>query len=102
MAEVASAGERVRRGEAALARGAWAEARAIFEEELDAVETVEALEGLSWAAWWMEDVPVCLDARERAYRLSRRAGDRRRAAMMLPARGGAVLGRVAGQLWLLR
>lgn len=82
MAEVVSAGERVREGEAALARGAWAEARAIFEEELDAVETVEALEGLSWAAWWMEDVPVCLDARERAYRLCRRAGDRRRAAMI--------------------
>ena len=58
MAEVASGGERVREGEAALARGAWAEARAIFEEELEAGETLEALEGLSWAAWWIEDVPA--------------------------------------------
>ena len=72
--------ERVREGNAALARGAWAEARAIFERE--ARETVDALEGLSWAAWWVEDVPVCLDARERAYRLSRQEGDLRRAAML--------------------
>jgi ATP/maltotriose-dependent transcriptional regulator MalT len=74
--------ERVREGNAALARGAWAEARAIFEQELETRETVDALEGLSWAAWWVEDVPVCLDARERAYRLSRQEGDMRRAAML--------------------
>jgi hypothetical protein len=42
-----------REGEAALARGAWVEARAIFEWQLEAHETVEALEGLSWAAWWV-------------------------------------------------
>ena len=82
MAEVASWGERVREGDAALARGAWDEARAIFEQELEAGETVEALEGLSWAAWWVEDVPTCVEARERAYRLSRRQGDVRRAAML--------------------
>ena len=82
MAEVASSGERVREGDAALARGAWGEARAIFEQEIEARETVEALEGLSWAAWWVEDVPTCLEARERAYRLSRREGDPRRAAML--------------------
>jgi ATP/maltotriose-dependent transcriptional regulator MalT len=80
--EIASSGERVREGNAALARGAWAEARAIFEQELEAHETVDALEGLSWAAWWVEDVSTCLDARERAYRLSRREGDMRRAAML--------------------
>ena len=82
MAESASSDERVREGDAALARGAWAEARAIFEQELEAHETVDALEGLSWAAWWVEDVPTCLEARERAYRLSRREGDTRRAAML--------------------
>jgi LuxR family transcriptional regulator, maltose regulon positive regulatory protein len=82
MAEMASSPERVPEGEAALARGAWDEARKIFERELEAQETVEALEGLSWAAWWVEDVAACLDARERAYRLSRRKGDRRRAAML--------------------
>jgi LuxR family transcriptional regulator, maltose regulon positive regulatory protein len=74
--------EHVRKGEAALARGAWEEARDIFERELKARETVEALEGLSWAAWWVEDVPTCLEARERAYRLSRQEGDMRRAAML--------------------
>jgi LuxR family transcriptional regulator, maltose regulon positive regulatory protein len=82
MAEIASAAQRVQEGEAALARAAWREARAIFEEELEAQETVDALEGLSWAAWWVEDVPVCIEARERAYRLSRRQGDVRRAAML--------------------
>ena len=51
-------------------------------EELEARETVDALEGLSWAAWWVEDVRACLEARERAYRLSRREGDLRRAAML--------------------
>ncbi len=77
-----SSSERVREGNAALARGEWAEARAIFEQELEERETVDALEGLSWAAWWVEDVATCLDARERAYRLSRREGDMRRAAML--------------------
>ena len=74
--------QRVQEANAAIARGAWAEARAIFEEELKARESVDALEGLSWAAWWVEDVSTCIDARERAYRLSRREGDLRRAAML--------------------
>jgi LuxR family maltose regulon positive regulatory protein len=81
MAEIASSGARIREGEAALARAAWGEARAIFEEDLEQRETVDALEGLSWAAWWVEDVPTCVEARERAYRLTRRQGDVRRAAM---------------------
>jgi LuxR family maltose regulon positive regulatory protein len=81
-AEMASVGERIQQGNAALARGAWAEARAIFEQELEARDTVDALEGLSWAAWWVEDVATCIDARERAFRLSRRERDLRRAAML--------------------
>ncbi|MET0937799.1 MAG: LuxR C-terminal-related transcriptional regulator [Gaiellaceae bacterium] len=79
---MASVGEQIQEGNAALARGAWAEARAFFEQELEARETVDALEGLSWAAWWVEDVATCIDARERAYRLSRREGNMRRAAML--------------------
>ena len=79
---VAVTRQRVQEGNAAIARGAWTQARAIFEEELEAHESVDALEGLSWAAWWVEDVPTCIDARERAYRLSRREGDERRAAML--------------------
>src|SRR5215217_3464572 len=82
MAEIASSAQRVQEGDAALARAAWSEARAIFEEDLEERETVDALEGLSWAAWWVEDVPTCVEARERAYRLSRRQGDVRRAAML--------------------
>ena len=69
-------------GRAALARGAWPEARALFEEALARGERPEPLEGLSWATWWLEDVATCLDARERAYRLYRAAGDRRSAARM--------------------
>jgi ATP/maltotriose-dependent transcriptional regulator MalT len=80
--EIASWNERVQQGNAALARGAWAEARAIFEQELAARESVDALEGLSWAAWWVEDVATCIDARERAYGLSRRGGEMQRAAML--------------------
>src|SRR5262245_48964496 len=82
IAESVSLEQRVLEGNAALARGAWAEARAIFEEELERHESVDALEGLSWAAWWVEDVPTCIEARERAFRLSRREGNRRRAAML--------------------
>jgi hypothetical protein len=82
MAEIVRNDERVREGNAALARGAWADARAIFEQELQARESVDALEGLSWAAWWVEDVATCIHARERACRLSRREGDLRRAAML--------------------
>jgi LuxR family maltose regulon positive regulatory protein len=78
--EITSSG--VREGHAALARGAWAEARTLFEQELEAHESVDALEGLSWAAWWVEDVPACLEARERAYRLCRHEGDTRRAAWL--------------------
>jgi ATP/maltotriose-dependent transcriptional regulator MalT len=82
MVASASSDGRVRVGEAALARGAWAEARAIFEQVLEQGDNVEALEGLSWAAWWIEDAPVCFDARERAYRLRRQSGELRRAAML--------------------
>jgi LuxR family transcriptional regulator, maltose regulon positive regulatory protein len=82
VSEVTSSDERVRDGYSALDSGAWAEARAIFEQELAARETVDALEGLSWAAWWVEDVATCLDARERAYRLCRREGEMRRAAWL--------------------
>jgi DNA-binding CsgD family transcriptional regulator len=69
-------------GRAALARGAWEEARACFSEALAEAETGEALEGLSWAAWWVDDVEACFDLRERAYRRYREAGDRRGAARL--------------------
>lgn len=67
-------------GQEALARGAWGDARACFETALDREEMPEALEGLGMAAWWLEDVRATIDARMRAYRLYREAGDRQGAA----------------------
>lgn len=64
----------------ALARGAWADARACFEANLEREETPEALEGLGMAAWWLEDVRATINACRRAYHLYSNAGDRRRAA----------------------
>lgn len=69
-------------GWTALARGEWAHARDAFENALAHGEAPEALEGLSWAAWWLEDIDACLDARERAYHAHRRADDGRGAARM--------------------
>ncbi len=69
-------------GHEALARGTWEEARSCFEAALEEEETSEALEGLSWAAWWLDDAPVVFDARERAYRLYRKRGDAAGAARM--------------------
>lgn len=103
---VAGHDEAVAAGRAALTRGAWPEARAAFTTALSCRETAAALEGLSWAAWWLEDVEACLDARERAYRCYRRDGDLRGAARMalwlgddhVEFRGAAAV----GQGWLHR
>lgn len=77
-------GERTSRGNGrrALARGSWTEARALFEEELERRESAEALEGLSWAAWWLDDAATVFEARRRAYRLYARNGDPVGAARM--------------------
>jgi ATP/maltotriose-dependent transcriptional regulator MalT len=69
--------ERIAAGRAALGRGAWTEARALFEEEVQADETPEALEGLGSAARWLLDSGTAWDAYERAYRLYRDRGDDR-------------------------
>jgi LuxR family transcriptional regulator, maltose regulon positive regulatory protein len=69
-------------GQAALSRGAWQQARARFETAVASDAAPEALEGLSWATWWLEDVEACIDARERAYHRYRDAGDARGAARM--------------------
>jgi ATP/maltotriose-dependent transcriptional regulator MalT len=66
----------------ALAEGAWEDARVHFAAALGQNETAAALEGLGWAAWWLNDVPVTFDARERAYRLYREDVDNRAAARM--------------------
>jgi RNA polymerase sigma factor (sigma-70 family) len=69
-------------GFARLAEGRWSAARAHFAEALAAVETAEALDGLSWAAWWLDDADTVFAAREQAYRLYRKRGDPAAAARM--------------------
>lgn len=69
-------------GRAALARGAWEEARLLFEAAVSGTERPETLEGLSWAAWWLNDARVMFETRERAYNLYRSRGDQRGAARM--------------------
>jgi hypothetical protein len=64
-------------GDAAFARGEWDAARAAYEAAVGIAETPEALERLALAAWWRDDLPATIAARERAYRLYRGRGDRR-------------------------
>jgi LuxR family maltose regulon positive regulatory protein len=63
-----------------LNRGEWERAREQFQAVLAREDLPEAWEGLAWAAWWLDEAAVLVDARERAYRLYRRRGDHRGAA----------------------
>ena len=47
-----------------------------------ASDGAEAAEGLSWAAWWLDDAGTVFSARERSYRLYRERGDPAAAARM--------------------
>jgi DNA-binding CsgD family transcriptional regulator len=79
-------GDPVSAGELALTRGAWDEARTHFEEAVADGAGPEALEGLATAAFFLDDGPLVLDARERAYAGYRDAGrpvDAARAAIAL-------------------
>ena len=64
----------------ALTAGEWKEARVHFEAALRQEESAAALEGLGWTAWWLNDVAVTFDARERAYRHYREDDDNQAAA----------------------
>jgi DNA-binding CsgD family transcriptional regulator len=66
----------------ALREARWTQARERFEAALALEETPEALEGLSWAAWWLDDGATVFAAREGAYRLYARRGDAAAAARM--------------------
>jgi len=62
-------------GNAALARSAWEDARRSFEAALEREKSVEAWEGLAWAASWLGDTDASLGAREQAFRAYRAGGD---------------------------
>jgi DNA-binding CsgD family transcriptional regulator len=66
----------------ALARTEWERARSLFEAAVGREESAEALEGLSVAAWWLDDAETMFATRERAYRLYRRDGDLRSAGRL--------------------
>jgi LuxR family transcriptional regulator, maltose regulon positive regulatory protein len=82
MPEIAPVSQSVSKGWTALSRGSWKEARAIFEQDLEAGESAEALEGLSWAAWWLDDAETVFEAREGAYRRYSKRRDPASAARM--------------------
>jgi LuxR family maltose regulon positive regulatory protein len=69
-------------GWAELQQGHWDVARTLFERALAAEETPEAFEGLSWAAWWLDEAELVFATRESAYRLYRKGGDASSAARM--------------------
>jgi DNA-binding NarL/FixJ family response regulator len=72
----------LRGGWAELAEGRWASAKDAFMTALELEETAEALEGLSWAVWWLDDADTVFDARERAFRLYHARGDHAGAGRM--------------------
>jgi DNA-binding NarL/FixJ family response regulator len=73
-ADTAATQEALAAGWEALAATDWERARASFEAAM-AEPSAEALEGLSLAAWWLDDAETMFATRERAYRLYRRDGD---------------------------
>src|SRR5437016_4137465 len=72
--------EECQAGEAALARGAWEDARGAFDRAIATRESPEAFEGRGLAGWWLDLADVVFDSRERACRLYRDRGDRAGAA----------------------
>jgi LuxR family maltose regulon positive regulatory protein len=81
---VAEYGDRNRLDEGweALRAGRWQAARAYFSDAVESNGLPEAFEGLSWAAWWLDDAEALFEARERAFRLYRERGDAASAARM--------------------
>ncbi|HET9214967.1 MAG TPA: LuxR C-terminal-related transcriptional regulator [Gaiellaceae bacterium] len=76
------ASDSLQAGWADLRDGHWEAARACFEAALGDEATPEAFEGLSWAAWWLDDAVSVFEAREQAYRSYRKRGDATGAARM--------------------
>ena len=101
-----SVDSRVAEGAAALARGDWTGARKHFEASLDREETTAALEGLSEALFWLEEIGPSIERLTRAFLLHQEAGDAcraARAALWLAMSYFSALGNgAAGNGWLQR
>ena len=69
-------------GNEALQRGDWHAAREHFARAVEHEETPQGLEGLGMSLWWLHDVSMLFDVRERAYRLYRDDHDEQSAARM--------------------
>jgi ATP/maltotriose-dependent transcriptional regulator MalT len=67
--------DRVAEGREALREGAWSHAREAFEDALRVEESPAAFEGYAQATRWLGKAATSLDARERAFRTYREAGD---------------------------
>ncbi len=67
---------------AELHKGRWEAARAAFEQQVTLRRAPDALEGLSWAAWWLDDAETVFEARQAAYTLYRQIGRPADAARM--------------------
>jgi LuxR family transcriptional regulator, maltose regulon positive regulatory protein len=65
-----------------IAEARWVDAKQAFADALKLEETPAALEGLSWAAWWLDDADTVFASRERAFNLYRASGDPASAARM--------------------
>jgi LuxR family maltose regulon positive regulatory protein len=72
--------EALRDAHAAIRRGEWRQAQASAQRSLAAAETPDALEILGLACWWLSDIELLFESRERAFRLYVDAGARQRAA----------------------
>jgi DNA-binding CsgD family transcriptional regulator len=62
-------------GQEALDAGEWEQAAERFRAAIEREEAPEAWEGLGWAAWWLADEDLTFEARTRAFRLYRSAGE---------------------------
>jgi tetratricopeptide (TPR) repeat protein len=78
----AASSAHIQAGYRELHAGAWTEARRAFETALALEETPEALEGLGRVAWWLDDADCLFRARQGAYRLYQRRGDRQSGARL--------------------
>jgi LuxR family maltose regulon positive regulatory protein len=73
-------GPQVEAGRAALAVGDWESARDAFQRSLDAGPSASAFEGLGLASRWLGAQDAAIRSLQQAYRLHRRADERRAAA----------------------